>query len=134
MVEADILQALNSHLELFATNNSIDVAYPNVAFEDRPARYLAVSFLPNETQTYSVGSGKNQNRGLYQVSVFWPPAVGLIKPLELVSGLVGHFAKGTVLFLNDTKISIYRKPWPSTSLQEANYVQIPVTIPYESFN
>ena len=136
--DAIILAALLDHLAGLALSPAPAVALPGIAFppagQEKPESYLQVSFLPNGTETLSVGNGRQMHQGILQVSVYWKAGVGLIKPLDVADRIIGHFAKGTRLVSNDVTVKVDRKPWVSGPLQEPDRVQFPVTIPYRSFN
>lgn len=136
--DAIILAALLDHLSGLIFSPALIVALPGIAFppagQQKPDSYLQVSFLPNRTETLSVGKGRQMHQGILQVSVYWKVGVGYVKPLDAADSIVRHFAKGTCLVSNGVKVKVDRKPWVSGPLQEPERVQFPVTIPYRSFN
>ena len=135
--EAVILAALLDHLGTLTFSPAMPIAYPGVLFplagQQKPDNYLQVSFLPNRTDTLSVGQGSQMHQGLLQVSVYWKAGVGYVKPLDVADRIIRHFAKGTRLVSNGVKIQIDNKPWVAGPLQEGDRVQFPTTIPYRSF-
>lgn len=136
--EAVILAALLDHLGTLTFSPALAIAYPGVTFppagQQKPDNYLQVSFLPNRTDTLSVGKGRQMHQGILQVSVYWKAGLGYVKPLDVADRIIEHFAKGTRLVSNDVKVKIDRKPWVSGPLQEPDRVQFPITILYRSFN
>ena len=137
-VEASILSAMLAHLSTLTFSPALAVAYPGVQFpaagQSKPDNYLAVSFIPNRTDTLSVGEGHQRHQGLLQVSVYWKAGAGIVKPLEAADRIIQHFAKGTRLHHGSVTVQINRKPWAAGPLQDGDRVQIPITIPYTSFN
>src|SRR5690606_41015641 len=99
--EASILTAMLTHLGTLTFSPALAVAYPGVNFpaagQTKPDNYLSVSFIPNRTDTLSIGEGHQRHQGLLQVSVYWKSGVGLVKPLEAADKVIQHFAKGTRL-------------------------------------
>lgn len=137
--DANILAAMLERLGTLAFTPALEVAYPGRSFPvgnaPKPDNYLEVTFLPNDTQNYATGNGQHQNRGFLQISVHWKTgAIGMIKPLDIAGQIITHFDKDTSLYSNGVKVKVYRKPWAAAPIQETDRVQIPVTIPYESFN
>lgn len=133
-VEANILTALCAHLATLVTNPALPVAWPGIAFDSPPDNYLRVTPLINETVSLVLGNGANKHRGIFQVSVLWKSRSGLIAPLEVADLIAAHFAKGTTLYSGTVRVVIYRKPSAASPLQEDDRVQVPVSIPYHSFN
>lgn len=136
--EASILTAMLSHLGTLTLSPAMAVAYPGVNFppagQTKPDNYLSVTFLPNRTDTLSIGNGHQRHQGILQVSVIWKSGNGIVKPLEVADAIIRHFDKGTRLRSGAVVIQIDRKPWAAGPLQEQDRVQIPITIPYTSFN
>ena len=135
--DAVILAALLDHLGALTFSPALPVAYPGVTFpaagQQKPENYVQVSFLPNQTETLSVGQGRQMHQGILQVSVYWKAGVGYVKPLDVVDRIIQHFAKGTRIISGAVKVKIDNKPWVSGPLQEGDRVQFPVTIPYRCF-
>jgi hypothetical protein len=142
-VEANIMSALLDHLDTLVFSPALEIARPGIKYPadgpdgkelPKPPNYLRASFIPNRTETLSVGKGKQMHQGILQVSVYWKVGAGYVKPLDVADRIIRHFAKGTRLVFNDVKVKVDRKPWVSGPLQEPDRVQFPVTIPYRSFN
>lgn len=137
-IDAIILAALLDHLATLVLSPALPVAYPGVLFpaagQQKPDNYLQVSFLPNRTDTLSVGKGQQMHQGILQVSVYWKAGIGYVKPLDVADRIIKHFAKGTRIISGTVKIKVDNKPWVSGPVQEGDRVQFPVTIPYRSFN
>ncbi len=136
--DAIIMSALLDRLATFVTTPALQIAYPGIAFpatgQPLPDSYLQASFMPNRTDTLSVGIGRQRHQGIFQVSVWWKSGQGLVKPFDVAGAIIDHFAKGTRLTSGDVVVQINRKPWSAGPLQEADRVQIPVSAPYVSFN
>lgn len=133
-IDAIIFKALTDHL--MTMTPALPLAAPNVVFpaagQSMPSKYLAVSFLPNQTREITLGDDPQQKRGLYQVSVVFAVGVGIIGALETVETIISLF-KNRSLFASGVKVTISSEPWASGPIQEGNRVQIPVTIPYYCF-
>lgn len=115
---------------------ALPIAYPNVNpswGSNNPDSYLRATFVPNRTVTRTVGAGHQQHMGLMMVSVWWKAGAGLTKPLDVADRIIKHFAKGTVLEGQGLKVKIGRKPWAAPPLQDAAYIQVPVSIEYVTF-
>lgn len=136
--DATILAVLLDHLGTLVFVPDLPIAAPGFDFpapgQIKPDTYLKVSFLPNRTETLSVGKGRQMHQGILQVSVYWKVGIGYVKPLDVADRIIVHFAKGTRLVSNGVKVKVDRKPWVSGPLEEPDRVQFPVTIPYRSFN
>lgn len=136
-VEANIFRALMEHLMTLVFTPALPIAAPNVVFppagQTKPDNYLSVTFLPNRTDTLSIGNGHQRHQGILQVSVFWKSGNGIVKPLDVADRIIKHFAKGTVLEGQGLKVKIGRKPWAAPPLQDAAYIQVPVSIEYVTF-
>ena len=135
--DATILAALLAHLETLTFTPALQIAMPNVDFpksgQTKPDNYLKADFMPIPTTNTELGAGQEQHRGMLQVSVFWKKGAGIIKPQEVSDAIVAHFAKGTKIYSGGLKISIDRKPYAASPLQETDRVQVPVSIRYHAF-
>jgi hypothetical protein len=119
---------------LFAHLRSADigpVAWPGIRFDPTGA-YLGVSvfFLPATAATVT---SHDRRDGIMQVSVFWPAGDGLIRPMEWAQAVVARFPRHTTLSRNGRDVRIVRPPYMAAPLQEADWLQIPVTIPWTSW-
>lgn len=136
--DALIMVAFLEHLKLLVLTPALPIALPGITFPSgggaKPDNYLQASFLPNVTETLSVGSGHQMHRGVFQVSVWWKAGDGFVKPLDVAGAVIRHFPKGMKLYAGDVGVKIDGKPWTSAPVQGDDRAQIPVTIAYNSFN
>lgn len=134
--EAMILQALTDHLTALAFIPVLPIVHQGIDFpaagQTKPANYLSLTFLPNQTRQVTIGDDPQQKRGMLQVSVFWKRGQGVIKPLDVAGQIINHF-KNHVLFASGIRITIDPEPWAAGPLQDDDRVQVPVTIPFHAF-
>ena len=77
--------------------------------------------------------GPNDYKGFYQVDVFWPIGKGVSDPMEVACAVTTHFKLGTSITREGLSFWIDAPPYLSPALQEADWFQIPVTVPYRAF-
>ncbi|MDP9809356.1 hypothetical protein J2W42_002204 [Rhizobium tibeticum] len=132
--DAIIFKALTDRLKTITP--ALQIAGPNVTFpaagQTLPTKYLAVSFLPNQTRQITMGDDPQQKRGLLQVSLVVKAGVGILNALETVELVIDLF-KNRTLFAAGVRITISSEPWAASPLQEPGRVQIPISIPYSAF-
>lgn len=137
-VEANIFLALITRLQALVFTPALQIAGPNVPFpaagQTKPANYLEVTYLPNRTTTRTVGPGKQQHRGIMQVTVHYSSGTGIINPLQIADQIIAHFPKDLVLYQSGVRVKIWRKPYAIPMAPESGSLMVPVTIEYESFN
>lgn len=110
-----------------------DVAWPNMPFTPTPGRpYFKANLLPGEPLQAGVGeSAMNRQSGVFQVTVFVPAGTGTKDIRSMCTALETHFKRGTVLTHNGVKVTIW-KAYRGPQLQEANWLQCPVTIRFRT--
>lgn len=134
-VESTIPDLLLIHLGALVLVPALPVAYPDVPFTSPTAAYLEARYMPNTNVNLFLGNDATvQYRGLLQVTLVYQAGKGIIVPAEIAGRIVSHFAKGTVLRSSGVNVRIYEKPSVAPSLQDANRVRIPITIPYKVFH
>jgi hypothetical protein len=137
-VEANIFKAMIDRLLLLTFTPAQAIAAPNIPFpaagQTKPKDYLEVTFLPNATTTRTVGPGRQQHRGIMQVSVHYGSGTGIVIPLQRADQIVAHFPKDLILFESGVRVKIYRKPYAIPMPPANGSLMVPVTIQYESFN
>lgn len=130
---SDISSALDKHLSIFATANSLTVQWENVTTR-RPAEvHLRQTLLPVETVQAELGSaGQDYTQVIYQIDVVAPLDEGK-KDLYVNADLVADdFARGTILTYNTTRLRITgveRAP----IIFDTDFVFTPVTITAETY-
>lgn len=90
--------AFDTHLNTFASANSLKVQWEGVAFEDAQSIYLRTHYIPTGSEPELTGG--DHEKGIYQVSVVYPAATfgkdgvqGIGKPLAVAQALVDHFKR-----------------------------------------
>lgn len=136
-VEANIFKALMDRLLALTLTPAQAIAAPNVAFppagQTKPKDYLEVTFLPNPTTTRTVGPGRQQHRGIMQVTVHYGSGTGIVVPLQRADQIIAHFPKGLILYESGVKVKVYRKPYAIPLPPSNGSLMVPVTIQYETF-
>lgn len=128
---ADIAAALFTHLDTLG----LPTAYPNRSFTPpSDGQYLAASFMPNRPGSEMIRfEDPNEQRGLLQVSIYWPLNAGIIAPQRRADTVIAHFARGTVIAANGFAVRVIEDPWSSTPLTDDHRAMMPVTIPWRVF-
>lgn len=126
--ETSIFDAFATTLAIFATAQSVPVAWPGVAFTaPGSGQWIEMAWFPNETLNMGFGNdGPSNHRGFGQLSCCCRPGVGIEAVMTLAGNAIAAFAKGTAL----GPARVERKPWASTVLVAGDRISIPVTVPY----
>lgn len=142
-VEANIYGALSTRLAALVFNPAWPIAWPNIDFPPKgpdgkqppkPPRFLEVNFLPNRTVTRTLSQGRQQHRGIYQVTVHHPSGEeSLVNPLQIADKIIAHFPLGLILDQSGVRLKIYRKPYAIPQPPQNGSVTVPVTIEYETY-
>lgn len=129
-VEAQIADALLWYVSQLTTNPAVAVANPGVLFTPSlGVPYLGVSIMPNIDELTGLSFRSTVNhQGLMQVSVFWPAGQGLVKPMQVASQVAAYFAPGTRISRNGLVVQVNEQPRVAPSLQESDWLQVPVII------
>lgn len=132
-IETRIFDGLNAWLAALVFSPAIPIAWPNLAFTPNGA-YLRPWLLPARTEALAIPiSGPNEHAGIFQVSVFWPTGQGATTPMERASAIAVHFKRGTKIDREGISVRIDAPPWVGPMIQEADVLQLPVSIPYRAF-
>ena len=133
--DAIIFEALTARLQ--AMPAVLPIAGPNVVFpvagQTKPAKFLKLSFLPNQTRQITMGDDPQQKRGILQVSIMWPVGSGIVGALDVAGAIINQFKNQTIFAASGVKITINSEPWAASPIQDDDRVQIPITIPYIAF-
>lgn len=134
--ETRIFEALMERLSSLVLSPAVAVAWPDVDFEPAGRDYLAPSWMPAETTGFGVeDSTTEQHVGILQVSAFTAEDDrGLTSRLEQAGAVADHFPKGLVLQREGVVVRITDVPRIGAPLMEPGWYQLPVTIPWRSFN
>lgn len=114
--------ALDGRMATLPSLGASAIAWPNRALAAQTALYYAIAFLPATVEPEL--QGKDHEGGIYQVSVFAPAGAGLGTALTQAQAVADHFKRQN---LSGVSIGV---PTLSPPLQEPNWVQVPVSIPF----
>lgn len=133
-VESIIPGLLMARLAELVVTPPLPVAWPDVAFTPPAGGYLRAQHMPNDTDRLFIGNGEpHRFNGLFQVSVVWPAGQGIVAPLDIAGKIVEHFAEGTAFPIGTGALRIDKRPSVARPLQEADHIQIPVTIEWVAY-
>jgi len=135
-IEARIWQALVTRLESLVLSPELPIAFPGVEFDKPESGYwLEAAFLPAQSAAVSL-SGWNEYTGVLQiVLVTSSTQTAEVVRQNIVSSIVAHFKRGTVLTEGDQEVRIVQPPYASPSFadpQTPTLTRTPVTVPYWS--
>lgn len=132
--DAIIFRALVEHLKTLPV--LLPIAGQNVGFpqagQQKPAKHLSITFMPNRTRQITMGPDPQQKIGILQVSVMWPKGQGIEDALMVSDNIINHF-KNQVLIASGVRITINSEPWAAPPLQDVDRLNVPVSIPYIAF-
>lgn len=93
--------------------------------------FIQEFMLPAETTAFSLRDNEpNEYTGIYQVSVFIPLGYGAAAALEEAGKIQDHFARGTELTENTTRVRIDRPASVSRAVENGAWWMYPVRIRY----
>jgi hypothetical protein len=98
------------------------IAWPNVAFPAQTTSFWKVDLLPAGAAPELAGG--DHEFGIYQVSIFAPAGGGLGPAMVLAQAVVDHFKRQV---FSSVSCGV---PALAPPLQEPNWVQVPVSIPF----
>lgn len=131
---AIIFATLAARVDEMAGVLDVTVAMPNAPFtppvrSGTRAPYLVMTYMPNGSDLDGLPfDGDVTHVGLLQVSIFWPSAQGIVKPLSMAGAISDWFPAGLRLENNGVQVNVDRTPVIAPALQESDLVQVPVTI------
>lgn len=123
-----ILEAFIERLEDLVLSPVLPIAWPGIKLNP-PATgmWLEALYFPSETENVTWGADGCYNaKGFFQVSVFYRPGVGQIKPSAVADLIIAHFPKGSSI----AGVGVNKKPWQSPAVTLSDKLYIPVTIPF----
>ena len=124
-INAELGQLLYSH----ANSVSIDVAWPNMAFDPTGAAFFRPSLLPRSADTPFYGATLDQG-GIYQIDVNVPKGSNMAQARTLVDGLLTAFNRGT-----KSGILLIEKSEAGPEIaQDSAWLTIPVSVYYRVFD
>lgn len=110
------------------------VAWENVTFTPVPgAPYFKPSLLMSEPSQAALGdAGENEQRGVYQISIYFPSEGGEKGLYDYIDAIRSHFKRGTRLTHEGQSLTI-RNVWPGPLLQETDRLHVPVSIAFYAY-
>lgn len=131
----DIINALSERLTSSEICTLYPVAFPGVVFEPDVERFLAVSFHFAPTVQVTVGDvGFDRSTGFMRINVQWLSGDGVKQPMLLAGEVLELFRRGTAMQSNGVWTRIIQPPFISDPLINGGWVQVPVTIRWQSDN
>lgn len=131
-IEAKIIEALVGHYDtLSLTEITGGTAYPGASFKPTRAPFVRLQVFKNDPIQNQISFGRDPIRqGLFQASVFWTEGKGIVKPTEVAGKIADHFARGTKITGTGFVVRIDEDSTIGSDIQEKDWVQVPVTIPF----
>ncbi|GGE18152.1 hypothetical protein GCM10011390_41680 [Aureimonas endophytica] len=134
-IEADILQALRSHLIAFAQARSLPIAFTNTDFSPPPdGKYLRETFLPNGVASRLIRAQSQRLQGLYQIDVMWPLSSGQTAAMTLAGDLASHFDGDDRRTYASASVRVTERPAVAGLMIEDSRAMLPVSISWEAFS
>jgi len=132
MSDSKIEAAFNAHLDAFAKEKKIPVAWQGVKFTPTTGvAYIRTALLPARTIQASLGSGgDNRHSGFYQVSLFYPENTASTTIRRVADEVITRFRLGTRLTREGVTARVSSPPWGAPVVIEPGWIQLPVSIPY----
>ena len=133
-VESTIQNLLFSRLASLVLSPTLPIAWPNVAFTPPTGPYLRVSYLPNTTTRLLIKDGGfNQYMGILQVSAVYAVGQGEIAPRKTAEKVADHFNDTLRIPMAPGNIRVMKHPDIGSAIQEADRIQVPVTIQWVAY-
>ena len=126
---------LAAHLALRAKILSLDglpelIGWPNIVFNPEPDRlHVRVYDIPSGSESLGVGVQAGElDSGIWQVSIFEQPGKDIGDALALADAIKAHFKRARLV--SGTTVVQCGEPRRGPSINEDQWCQIPVSIPY----
>ena len=132
MIDANIIQAIATHLDGLTLTPALPIAWPDRDFKPPSiGGYLRLTVLPNRTEAVTIGRhGVDRHRGIAQVDVCWRQGKGSVDPFAVRDAIATHFKRGTWFDYGDTTVRIVEPPSPGPSLKDSAYTIYPLSVRY----
>lgn len=109
----------------------IDTAWQNVPYTPVTGRaYQAAYLLPAAPENYSMGDGSRQERGLFQVSLMYPPGQGTAAAGARAEMIRVLFHRGASFSKDGITVQIERTPEIADGRADDDRWMVPVKIRY----
>ena len=129
MSQQTIRAALESALASLAP--PIDTAWQNTPYAPVTGRpYQAAYLLPVEPNNHSMGDGARQERGIFQVSLLYPPGQGTAATGARAEMIAALFKRGASFTKGDVTVQIERTPEIADGREDGDRWMVPVKIRY----
>lgn len=125
-VTTEILEACLAHLAAFDVSPAIFVAWPGIEFDPPDTDiWLEARTFPNEPRDLAWNDdSRHEDRGFFQIRIFYRPGVGQVEPSQLADDLIDYFPKGLIL----GPVCVKKRGWQSPAVTDEDKLFIPVTI------
>ncbi|WP_219135375.1 DUF4128 domain-containing protein [Janthinobacterium sp. UMAB-60] len=129
MSQSTIRAALEVALASLAP--AIDIAWQNVPYTPVTGRpYQAAYLLPADPDNHSMGDGSRQERGIFQVSLLYPPGQGTAAAGARAEMIRELFRRGASFTKGDVTVQIERTPEIANGREDGDRWMVPVKIRY----
>lgn len=127
MSQSTIRAALEAALA--SLTPAIDTAWQNVSYTPVTGRpYQAAYLLPAEPANHSMGDGSRQERGIFQVSLMYPPGQGTAAVGARADMIAALFKRGASFAKGDLTVQIERTPEIADGREDGDRWMVPVKI------
>jgi len=134
-VETTITKLLMDRLLAFASAQSLQVAWPNLAFDPPAATYLKADLLWNRKNNIGIpDDSTTEHRGIFQVTVIASANSGIVSPTNVAGAIVSQFSRTASMSLGSLAVVVDSEPSLGPMPQAADRFRIPVSIPFYAFN
>jgi len=126
-----IRRALETRLN--AMSPALATAFENVTYtpsEGTP--YQRANMLPAEPDNSTQGPGMRTERGIFQVSLYYPPGGGSADAQARADALIAWFKRGTSMTHAGVTTIVPRTPKKSPGFNQDGRYVVPVSIPYQA--
>lgn len=132
--EADVFDALMSHVEDIPLSPYLPVAWPNFAYEPVVGvPYLEARHLPNDSDRIMISEPTDRMYGILMLTINTPINQGIEDVVEAAGAICEHFATDTRLYSGDTEVRVYRRPTQKEGLNLDGWLKTPILVYYEAF-
>lgn len=133
-IETSIWLALKARVQALVLSPALPVAWPNESFDKPAGGYLRVSHVPNlNRRLFLSGSDPHQRLGLLQVDVFMPHNQSVAVALEVGGKVAAWFPADLRMTYGDLMVRVTAAPTVAQPMDDDTHLQVPVTVPIETF-
>ena len=129
MLEADLLTALDSHLDTMSGRPPVNWA--NVKLDAAGPLYLTQMILPAEGMVGMAASASEVFRGLYQITINAPKDEGKAAYVAEVDRIRAHFSHASEVVEGSLRVK-FTKIMVSTSSTNENFFRVRVSVRYSA--